>query len=55
VAIPLVVGIDGSESSPETVDLATVEPARHEKRRYRDARASPQVPGAPSVAGRGVG
>lgn len=100
MAIPLVVGIDGSESSLEAANLAAAETARHslslhfvhaaagdrepsdvisagrnaltpvpgslllelgvaaetsEKRRYRDARASPQVPGAPSVAARGVG
>ncbi|MFI8073855.1 universal stress protein [Streptomyces sp. NPDC086033] len=83
MAIPLVVGIDGSESSLEAADLAAAETARHSLSLhfvhaaagdrepsdvisagrnaltlvpgYRDARASPQVPGAPSVAGRGVG
>ena len=29
VALPLVVGIDGSESSPEAVDRPTAEAARH--------------------------
>jgi hypothetical protein len=66
VTIPLVVGIDGSESSPEAVDWPAAEAARHRqlssKVLHDDAAATlgqpgrgRPVPGAPNTAGGPVG